>query len=110
MKKLFTFFFIINTMIISVFAEEINNVDCIILEDENSIICKYTHERVDTPKEIIVQWIDPNNNVSRERDMLIPAGHASIYDYRYKHGRTKGIWTFKVIDNSKEYTTNFTIE
>ena len=87
-----------------------NNVDCIILEDENSIICKYMLTRVDSEKTIQVQWIEPDNTISRERDMIIPQFHGSIYDYRYINGRTKGTWTFKVIDDEKEYTTHFTIE
>jgi hypothetical protein len=87
-----------------------NGVDCLILEDENSIICKYTHTRVDYDKTISVQWIEPNNQVSRSRKMIIPAKHGSIYDYRYKESRTKGIWTFSVIDNGDEYLTNFTIK
>ena len=110
MKKLLILLVTFNLMLLSAFAEPVNSVDCIILEDENSIICKYTHERVDNPKKIVVQWIDPDGEISRERDMTIPAGHATIYDYRYKDGRSKGKWLFKVIDNSKEYTTNFTIE
>jgi len=110
MKKLLTLLFILHITFLSAFAQDSNSVDCIILEDENSIICKYTVERSDSDKEVIIQWIDPNNEISRERDLLIPAGHASVYDFRYKDGREKGKWTFKVIDNSKEYTTTFTIE
>jgi len=111
MKKLLALVSIFNLMLLSAFAEPVNNVDCIILEDENSIICKYTVvERPENDKEVTLQWIDPNNQISRERDMLIPSGHASIYDFRYKDGREQGKWTFKVIDNSKEYTTTFTIE
>ncbi len=91
-------------------ADENNNVDCLILEDENSIICKYTLVRVDYEKTIQIQWIEPDNRVTRERNMIIPPHHGSIYDYRYVEGRTKGIWTFKVIDGEKEYTTNFTIK
>ena len=91
------------------YAEE-NNVDCLILEDENSIICKYSVDRVDYEKKILIQWIEPDKQVTREREMIIPANHGSVYDYRYKEGRTKGVWTFKVIDENKEYTTNFTIE
>lgn len=87
-----------------------NSADCIILQDENSIICKYTHTRVPTEKNIVVKWIEPDNTVTRERDMVIPAFHGSVYDYRYIEGRTKGEWTFKVIDGENEYTTNFTIE
>ncbi len=92
------------------YASANSSVDCIILEDEDSIICKYTHTRISDDKNITVQWIEPNNQITRTREMTIPAYHGSIYDFRYKNGRTKGIWTFKVIDNEKEYTTNFTIE
>ena len=110
MKKTIFFLFFILAFSISVFAQTPNSVDCIILEDENSIICKYTHKRLKSDKEITIQWISPSNEISRERVMTIPAGHASIYDYRYKDGRVKGIWSFKVIDDSKEYVTTFTIE
>ena len=110
MKKLLTLLFIFTIVSATAFAETTNSVDCIILEDENSIICKYTTERSNIDREVILQWINPQNEISRERDMLIPAGHASIYDFRYKTGRETGEWIFKVIDNSKEYTTTFTIE
>jgi hypothetical protein len=94
------------------FASANSDADCIILEDEDSIICKYTHTRVDYDKKITVQWIEPNEQITREREMIIPSNHGSIYDFRYKQGRTKGVWTFKVIDKDvdEEYTTNFTIE
>lgn len=85
-------------------------VDCLILEDENSIICKYSHTRVSDEKHVTVQWIEPDGTITRTRDMVVPAYHGSIYDYRYIQGRTKGVWTFKVIDNQEEFTTNFTIE
>jgi len=90
-------------------AEE-NKVDCIILEDENSIICKYSHERSSSEKNITVKWIEPDGTVTRTREMIIPAFHGSIYDYRYVNGRTKGIWNFKVIDAGDEYSTSFTIK
>jgi hypothetical protein len=91
------------------FAQE-RSVDCILLEDENSIICKYITPHGDEPKDITVQWIDPNNEISRQRRMTIPAFHRSIYDYRYLQGRLKGVWTFKVIDKDEEFTTTFTVE
>jgi len=90
-------------------AEE-RDVDCLILEDENSIICKYSFTRVAIDKNILVQWIEPNGKITREREITIPANHGSVYDYRYIQGRTKGIWTFKVLDKKEEYTTHFTIE
>ncbi|MEA3353854.1 MAG: hypothetical protein U9Q33_08575 [Campylobacterota bacterium] len=85
-------------------------VDCLLLVDENSIICKYTQIRVDHEKTVTFQWIDPKGEISRSRDMNIPALHGSVYDYRYIKGRSSGKWTFKVIDGEKEYTTNFTID
>lgn len=103
-------YFILTSLAFLTFAQAKSNVDCIILDDENSIVCKYIHTRVDYNKTITVQWIEPDNQITRTREMIIPAHHGSIYDYRYKSGRTKGIWTFKVIDDNKEFKTNFTIE
>ena len=110
MKNIYIFLYLF-IFSISAFAQENKNiVDCLILEDENSIICKYTHQRIDKDHSIMFQWIDPNGNISRTREMTIPAMHGSIYDYRYIKGREKGNWTFKVIDDSKEFTTTFTLE
>ena len=95
----------------SLYANELeNNSDCIILKDENSIICKYTHSRVDEDKHVQFNWIDPMNIISRQRTMIIPAGHGSIYDFRYITGRAPGKWTFEVIDNNISYKTYFIIE
>jgi hypothetical protein len=85
-------------------------VDCLILQDENSIICKFETNRIIKDQDIVVQWLDPQGDVSRSRNMIVPAGHGSIYDYRYINGRLKGLWTFKVIENEKEYTTNFELK
>ncbi len=90
--------------------ESLNNVDCLILQDENSIICKYEHERSDEDQEVLVQWIDPKGEISRERTLIIPAGHGSIYDFRYIEGRMKGIWQFKVKEKDAEYNTTFTLK
>jgi len=98
-------------MSIALFAQEIKpEVDCLILEDENSIICKYIHERVETDKTIVFEWIDPTGNISRTRDVIILSNHGSAYDFRYTDGRQKGIWTFKVIDENKTYQTQFEIK
>ena len=86
------------------------SVDCLILQDENSIICKFETNRSDKDESIVVQWIDPQGDVSRSRNMLVPAGHASIYDYRYLDGRIAGEWTFKVIENDKEFSTKFELK
>ena len=120
MNKLFKYLllilFISNNLIAEDIVEEeinddsINTVDCILLSDEDSIICKYIHKRIDEDKYVEFIWIDPSNTISRQRTMLIPAGHGSIYDYRFINGRASGKWTFEVLDNNQSYKTNFIIE
>ena len=108
MKLKYLFFYC--SLFVTLLHADSKKVDCLILEDENSIICKYSQERVSFEKNITVEWIEPDGAVTRTRAMTIPAHHGSIYDYRYIQGRTQGTWTFKVIDNDEEFTTNFTIE
>lgn len=59
---------------------------------------------------MIINWIDPNGAVSRTREMIIPAGDTSAYDFRYLDGREKGKWDFKIIYNNQEYTTKFELK
>ncbi len=108
MKK---FLYIIMIVFINsnLFAQK-SAVDCIILEDENSIICKYIHTRVNFDKNVSFVWIEPNGAVTRTKELIIPAGHGSIYDYRYIKGRMQGTWGFKVVDGDEELKTTFTIE
>lgn len=111
MKKiLYIFLFLAVSILSETIEEEVNKVDCLILQDENSIICKYEHERVEEDKKINVQWIDPEGQMSRERELIIPAGHGSIYDFRYIEGRMKGTWEFKVLDSDKEVSTTFEVK
>ena len=110
MKYLFNFF-ILFVLLNELHANELeNNADCIILKDENSIICKYTQKRINEEKHVQFNWIDPIGIISRQRTMIIPAGHGSVYDFRYISGRATGKWTFEVIDNNVSYKTNFIIE
>ncbi|RXJ69617.1 hypothetical protein CRV08_02625 [Halarcobacter ebronensis] len=92
------------------FEGEQKKADCLLLQDENSIICKYEHERMEEDVEISVHWISPNGETSRERLMIIPAGHGSIYDFRYIEGRAKGTWSFIVKEGDVETTTTFVVE
>ncbi|WP_152020895.1 hypothetical protein [Aliarcobacter butzleri] len=87
------------------------NVDCLILEDENSIICKF--EVIKDPQneqKIVINWVNPNGEISRTREMLIPAGDSSAYDFRYLDGRESGKWDFKIIYDEKEYSTSFELK
>jgi len=105
---------ILNLMLIVfvnyLFAINNNKVDCLILEDENSIICKYIQTRVSFDKTVVFDWIEPDGKITRTKELIIPAGHGSVYDYRYIKGRTKGTWTFRVTDANKQYKTTFDIK
>lgn len=117
-KNLFLSLFLCNSL---VYAENVdtNNqkleeveiiepaADCLILEDEASIICKFEMPRSLEDKQINVKWITPSGEIDRDRVLVVPSGHSSIYDYRYKDGRILGKWTFKVTYDNKEYIANF---
>ncbi len=108
MKKIILGLFL---LISTLFSEEFKpEVDCLILEDENSIICKYLNNRSNENKNITFEWIDPAGEISRTRDVVIPAGHGSVYDFRYIEGREKGIWVLKVIDGKDTLETKFEIK
>jgi hypothetical protein len=90
--------------------DDFKEAQCVIIEEENAIYCKYIHTRVNHDKQVVFNWIEPNGIISRSRVMTIPAGHGSVYDYRFLEGRTKGIWTFEVIDDDESIKTTFEIK
>lgn len=90
--------------------ENTKSVDCLILKDEDSIICKYQTIRKKSDENILIHWIDPDGEISRTREMTVPAGHDSIYDFRYIKNRALGVWTFKVISGDESYTTTFELK
>ena len=108
-KILLLSFLLIGTISLNA-KSDTNSADCLIIKDENSIICKYTKARKSEDRTVFLEWINPNDEVSRKREVLIPAGHGSVYDFRYIEGRTKGIWTFKVQDKENTYSTTFEIK
>lgn len=109
-KIIFSILLFTTFLLSSELTEDAKKIDCLILEDENSIICKYEQDRSLEDRLIEFIWLDPKGNLSRQREVLLPKGHGSIYDLRYLSGRVKGIWTFKVVDNKKEYITEFEIK
>ena len=87
------------------------NADCLVLEDEKSVICKFEVMREETKEQqITINWISPTGEISRTREMVIPAGDTSAYDYRYLDGRENGKWDFKIIYSGKEYSTKFELQ
>ena len=109
MKKLSAIFFLTISFCFASGEYIPNESDCIVIKEENSIICKYMSTRSTEDRFINVEWIDPNGDLSRSRKILFPSGHGSVYDFRYLSGREQGLWTFKVLDMGKEYKVEFKI-
>ncbi|QOG13003.1 hypothetical protein [Arcobacter sp. FWKO B] len=76
--------------------------ECTILEDENSIVCKFTTPAQNIDQTFTIMWINPLNEIDRQRDITIPAHNVSIYDFRYLDGRESGRWKFSVFKNDKK--------
>ncbi len=110
-NKMKFFLLILSTIVISLSANDnMKKVDCIILNDENSIICKYNNTRFETESTVIFNWIEPSGEITRSRKMFIPVGHVSVYDFRFLFGRKKGEWTLQVEDLNNTFETKFIIE
>jgi hypothetical protein len=83
------------------------NVECVVLSDEDSIICKFEVIRAEKEQQVTLNWISPTGEISRTREMIINAGDSTAYDYRHIDGRENGKWSFKIIYNEKEYISQF---
>lgn len=119
MLKIIVFFIIINSMLFA--KENIQkkvevvdkvipynpNLECLILADEDSVVCKFELIRSDKEQQIVINWISPTGEISRTREMIINAGDSTAYDYRHLDGRENGKWNFKIIYNDKEYISQF---
>ncbi len=81
----------------------------ICLDEGSKITCKLMTKRVNKDRDVEFEWESPNGKDDRERDMVLPAGHASIFDSRDKKGRVKGVWTVEVEIGDEEVSTTFTI-
>lgn len=82
----------------------------ICLDEGSKITCKLMTKRVNKDRDVEFEWESPNGKDDRERDMVLPAGHASIFDSRDKKGRVKGVWTVEVEIGDEEVSTTFTIQ
>ena len=73
-----------------------NDLALICLDEGDKITCKLMTKRVGKDREVEFEWESPNGKDDREREMVLPANHASIFDVRHKEGRAKGVWTVEV--------------
>jgi len=79
------------------------------IDADDKITCKLLTKRVNKEREVEFEWKSPNGKDDREREMILPANHASIYDARSKNGRVKGVWKVEVELDDEEVTTSFVI-
>ncbi len=82
----------------------------ICLDEGDKITCKLMTKRVNEDREVEFEWKSPNGKDDREREMVLPANHASIFDMRNKNGRVKGVWRVEVEIDDEEVSTTFRIQ
>lgn len=87
---------------------------CDIVEEEDKII-RCTYSAVRAPYDRTVRFIwrsETTPQDDRERTFNLPAGHGSVYDYRYYYGRAPGEWRVETQDEQGEplAATTFTIQ
>ncbi|MGB5965020.1 MAG: hypothetical protein WBF77_02630 [Sulfurimonadaceae bacterium] len=82
----------------------------ICLDEDDKITCKLMTKRVNEDREVEFEWKSPNGKDDREREVVLPANHASIFDMRSKNGRAKGVWTVEVEIDDEEVSTTFRIQ
>ncbi|MDA3945559.1 MAG: hypothetical protein PF439_02625 [Helicobacteraceae bacterium] len=82
----------------------------ICLDENEKITCKLMTKRVNSDRKVVFEWKSPNGKDDRERDMVLPANHASIFDLRHKAGREKGKWKVTAELDDEEVSTTFRIQ
>jgi len=75
---------------------------CDIVEDDDKIIrCTFASDRLAADRTLLFTWrSETTPQDDRERTVILPAGHGSVYDYRYYYGRAPGIWKVTVSDEA----------
>ncbi len=79
-------------------------------DEGDKVTCKLTVKRVNKEREVEFEWKSPNGKDDREREVMLPENHSSIFDVRYKKGRIKGKWEVEAEIDDAEYSTTFTIQ
>ena len=84
-----------------------NNLVCSV--GATKVSCKLTLKRIDEAREAEFDWKSPHGKDDREREIDLPANHATVYDVRYKKGRAEGLWHVVVDVGEETYKTTFKI-
>lgn len=84
-----------------------NNLVCSV--GATKISCKLKLKRVNQNREAEFDWKSPHGKDDREREIELPANHATVYDVRYKKGRAEGLWHVVVDVGDETYKATFKI-
>ncbi len=79
-------------------------------EGIKKIRCKYMEMSQDKSRQVSFQWVSPDNPAdNRVKTITVPAGHISVFDYRYFGGRAEGKWVISVteLDTNKSVSTEY---
>ncbi len=79
----------------------------ICLDEDEKITCKLMTKRVKKERSVRFKWESPHGKDNRERTMVLPVNHASIFDARDKKGRAKGKWKVVVELDGDKVSTSF---
>ena len=80
------------------------------LDESDKITCKLMTKRLTREREVEFEWRSPNGKDDRNRELVLPVNHASVYDMRTKKGRAKGMWSVEVEIDDTKVSTTFMIE
>lgn len=100
----------------SAFAQEPSLTCDVVNDGTEKIQCTFVTPRKNEARETTFYWHSESHpQDDRERIITLPAGHGSVYDYRYLRGRAQGTWTVTVsitdADGSEtEVSHHFTLE
>jgi len=79
-----------------------DSIGCHVQNDAiEKIVCTYKTARKNVDRNVTFLWHSrsyPQDD--RERTIVLPALHGSVYDYRYLRGRAQGVW--KVVATLEE--------
>lgn len=100
----------ITVLLVAVFATSLdaqtfenNALECTVVQDEyKKIQCTFFTDRQEEQRHVIFSWHSSSTpQDDRERTIVLKAGHASVYDYRYYYGRAAGDWEVSVKDEEE---------
>ena len=78
-------------------------------QTQTKIICKLTLKRTKKDRDVIFTWQSPSGQDNRKRTIVLPAGHANIFDARLTESREKGTWKVSTKVNDQHYKANFNL-